>query len=247
MTINKKMMKRLTIALVPILILMLLGFLYLTGAFYKTKIPAALMYHSISDRSAQVSAKNFEKQMKYLSENGYTFLFSEEIRDCDKYEKPIIITFDDGYRDNYDAGFDILKKYNAKATIYMITDYIGKDGFLTEEQIKEMEESGLVRVDPHTHNDTDLSQLTSEHIHFQIEKSNAVLKEITGREPKTFAYPYGGFDEESKEIAAEYYEVAFAVENGSQKDLSAVYRKSITNRCMLFNMRAFKKYTKTTR
>ena len=206
------------------------------------KRPPILMYHSISKKSSQVTAKNFEKQIKYLVDKGYTFLFLEEIHDSDKYDKPIIITFDDGYRDNYETAFEILKKYDAKATIFMITSFIGKDGFLTETQIKELEGSGLVRVESHTRDHTDLSKLPPEHANIQIEKSTAALKEITGREHKILAYPFGGFNDDVEKIVMENFDIAVATEKGSQRNLAALYRKSVTNRSMLLNMKLFKKY-----
>ena len=204
------------------------------------KIPAILMYHSISGKASQVTAGNFEKQIRYLAENGYAFLFPDEIYDSDEYDKPIIITFDDGYRDNYEIAFEILKKYNAKATIFIATDNIGKDGFLTEDQIKELEASGIARVEPHSRTHTDFSQITLNGVREQIETSNAALKKITGRDHKVFAYPYGGVNGEVREIAGEYYDVALATGNGNRRDTMELYRQSITNRCMLLNMTAFK-------
>ena len=208
--------------------------------------PAVLMYHSISNRAAQVTPENFERQIRYLSDNDFTFLFAEKIFSSDNYEKPIIITFDDGYRDNYETAFEILKKYNAKATIFMITDNIGKEGFLTKEQIKRLEASGLVRVEPHTHNHTVMSQQSLEHVIMQIEKSNAVLREITGREHRVFAYPFGEFNDDVRDIITWYYDIAFATDTGSLLDIFALHRQRITNRCMLFNMRAFRKHAAVT-
>jgi peptidoglycan/xylan/chitin deacetylase (PgdA/CDA1 family) len=204
------------------------------------------MYHSISQNRHQVTAKNFEAQIKYLAENGYTFLFPEEIHDSDEYDKPIIITFDDGYRDNYETAFEILKKYHAKATIFMITEHIGEDGFLTASQIRELEAGGLVRVESHTHNHTIMSQQQLDHVRIQIEKSNAVLEEITGREHKVFAYPYGAFNDEVRQMASEHYEIMFAVDNGDPRDLTALYRESVSNRSMHRNMREFKRQTAVT-
>jgi peptidoglycan/xylan/chitin deacetylase (PgdA/CDA1 family) len=200
------------------------------------KRPAILMYHSISDTAWQVTAKKFEAHIRYLSENGYTFIFPEEIHTCDKYNKPVIITFDDGYRDNYETALPVLKKYNVKAVIFMITDYIGKDGWLTENQIKELEDGGLVRVEPHTRTHTDLSQITPAGVREQIETSNNALKKITGRSHKVFAYPYGGFNDDVKKIAAEYYDIAFATGNGDQRDMMILYRVGVFDDSIISNM-----------
>jgi len=193
------------------------------------KIPAVLMYHSISDKNYQVTAANFEAQIKYLTENGYTFLFPEEIYDSDKYDKPVIITFDDGYRDNYETAFPILKKYNVKATVFMITGLIGEADYLTESQIKELDSCGLIKIEPHTHNHSVLPQLTPAQMRAQFEKSNSVLKKITGRDHKVFSYPYGDFNDEVKKIAAEYYDITFATGRGDRRDIMTLYRAIINN------------------
>jgi peptidoglycan/xylan/chitin deacetylase (PgdA/CDA1 family) len=198
--------------------------------------PAVLMYHSISDEPGQVTAGNFEAQIKYLAENGYTFLFPEEIHDSGKHGRSVIITFDDGYRDNYETAFPILQKYNAKAVIFMITYHIGQDGWLTREQIRSLESSGLARVEPHTQFHSDLTRITLEEVRLQIENSNAVIKDITGRDPRVFAYPYGGFNGGVKEIAAEYYDMAFATDNGDKRDIMAFYRASVSNNMMKFRI-----------
>ena len=260
-TLSKKIM--LTVIPVSIILILLTGIYFIVAPCYNevsgdeppagypylletAKRPAILMYHSISDTKSNVTAKNFEKQIKYLADNGYTFLFPEEIRDSDMYDKPIIITFDDGYDDNYHTAFEILKKYNAKATIFMITDSIGKEGFLSGEQIRELEDSGLVRVESHSHNHTVMSQQTPAHVRIQMERSIEALREITGRVPGVIAYPFGEFNDGVKDIAAQYYHMAVAASGGSQRDIMALYRIGVTNRCMLFNMRAFKKHVAVT-
>ena len=217
-----------------------------TAILQTRKRPAVLTYHSISNRPYQVTAANFETQIKYLVENGYTFLFPEEMYDCDKYNKPIIITLDDGYRDNYEIAFSILKKYNVKATIFMITDYIGKNvhgsDYLTAYQIYEMENSGLIRVESHTHNHGPQPNLLGEEngenkVRKQMEISQAILKSITGREHKVLAYPYGEYNDAVEKIAAEYYDIAFATWRGDQRNMMSLYREGIYD-----DMETFRKY-----
>ena len=70
--------------------------------------------------------------------------------DLYKYEKPVALTFDDCFVYFYNNAFPLLKKYNQKATIFVITDYINGENYLTEEQIKEMADSGLVKVESHS-------------------------------------------------------------------------------------------------
>ena len=203
--------------------------------------PVVLMYHSISDRQWQVTAANFEAQIRYLAKNGFTFLFADEIHNSDQYDNPIIITLDDGFADNYEVAFEILKRYHAKATIFMTTAYIGQDGWLTAAQIQEMENSGLIRVEPHTHNHPDLSRITLDEVRWQIETSNAILREITGRDHRVFAYPFGKFSDEVHSIMSEYYDIVFAVGNGDRRNMMSLYRTSVFN-----DMNAFKKNVRNT-
>ena len=102
-----------------------------------------LLYHSVNDTPVglpelTVSSESFEQQMKYLSDNGYTPIYFNEIKNCAKVEKPILITFDDGYSDNFTCAYPILKKYNCKATVFMIANKIGRNGFLSKEQLQSM-------------------------------------------------------------------------------------------------------------
>lgn len=100
------------------------------------KYPRILMYHMISNHikgakfnSLRVSPSMFEKQIAYLSSNGWSFYTMSEI--AQKKEtlpnKSIAITFDDGYEDNFTNALPILEKYNAKATIYLVVDRHGRE------------------------------------------------------------------------------------------------------------------------
>lgn len=118
--------------------------------FNKRGIPC-IMYHNISDDKG-VSPEEFEKHLELIQKN-YSFKF-EEIESLDNKlpKNSILLTFDDGYADNYHNAFPLLKKYNIKATIFLNTAYINRKNFyMNWKQIKEMYESGLVDFQLHTH------------------------------------------------------------------------------------------------
>jgi len=106
------------------------------------------MYHSIGTAKLNpyvISTKKFESDMQYLKENKFTTLSTDElynfmVKNKSISKKSFLITFDDGYEDNYTNAFLSLKKYNFKATIFIITGYEDKDKhFLSSAQLKEMQ------------------------------------------------------------------------------------------------------------
>ena len=96
-----------------------------------------------------------ESQIKTLVDAGYTFITPSDLADIlDGIklppDKPIVLSFDDGHRDFYTDAFPILKKYNVKSVIYVITGFLGQPDFLTNDELKEISESGLVEIGAHT-------------------------------------------------------------------------------------------------
>lgn len=171
--------------------------------------PVSLMYHSINEvpftslTGLFVRPVDFEDHLVTLNALGYEYIFADEFTHT---ENPsVMLTFDDGYEDNYTEMFPILKKYNAKATIFMVTSAIDRPGYLTSEQIKEMADSGLVRFASHTHNHYSLTSLSEKDLRYQFEHSKQILKELTGHEMDAICYPGGSVSEYVTQIAEDYY------------------------------------------
>lgn len=136
---------------------------------YSKRVPI-ITYHSLvtnPSSNSEISPETFEKQIKALKENGYTSVNFEDLinyvyKGIELPEKPVCITFDDGYLNNYEIAYPILKKYNMKATIFVIGVSVGsltnyKDTnypitpHFTYEQAKEMVDSGLISIQSHTY------------------------------------------------------------------------------------------------
>lgn len=151
-----------------ILISLMLGVnVYAQDARTIVRVPA-LMYHSVDDEVDEltISPENFRLHLKTIIENGYTPVTVEElVAFVDKGEalpeKPVCITFDDGYLDNYMAAFPILDELGAKATMYVIGSSVGKELYkdtsyrmnphFDYDQAQEMIDSGLVSIQSHTY------------------------------------------------------------------------------------------------
>ncbi len=206
-----------------LVVLLLLG---IAALFQQAKggVPV-LNYHQINDtehNSLTVNTKQFEAQMKYLAEEGYTTITPAEMIDAWEGkgtlpEKPVIITFDDGYLDNYNHAYPILEKYHLKATIFLISDYVSTyPNYLTWANVSEMQESGLIDFESHTLSHEELTKAPSlEEAQHQLTGSKKALEWNLGKEVRFIAYPCGEYDEDIEELTkAAGYRAAFTVHYG---------------------------------
>lgn len=163
-----------------------------------------------------VKVNEFEAQMKYLSENGYTTIFASDIKNANKYKKPIVITFDDGYKDVYTNAFPILKKYNLKANVYMISGWINGDVYMTEEMTKEMANSPLIEIGSHTVNHKALATLSDSEIETELKDSKSTLEKMVNKNIDVIAYPTGSYDSRVLNIAEKYYKYGLSTNRGKE-------------------------------
>ena len=136
------------------LIILLLFLVFILYNKTRKNFVLCLMYHSIDSEKNKggIFVDEFEEHIKWIK-NKKTFKM-EELKGLDYTLPPnsILITFDDGYKNNYTLAFPILKKYNMKATIFLNTKFIEKDeAYLNWDEIREMYESGLIDFQLHTH------------------------------------------------------------------------------------------------
>ena len=186
-----------------------------------------LSYHRVNDIDKDqmtMSIEDFDAQMKYLADNGYTFITPDELLDAwdsesnNLPENPIIITFDDGYLDMYKNVFPILQKYNAKATLFVITDYLNLyPNYLTWTQAREMQSSGLVDIESHTlsHHDLTDKYLSDIEIRNQLYFSKQAIEWYLKKPANFVAYPGGMYTQEVEDLTRDVgYRGAFVVDYG---------------------------------
>lgn len=184
-----------------------------------------LNYHQINDTEKNpltVDTEQFERQMEYLAEEGYHAITPGEMIDCwetgaELPSNPVIITFDDGYLDNYRNAFPILQKYGMKATIFLISDYVSTyPNYLTWDNAKEMQESGLINFESHTLSHVELTETDSaEETRHQLHDSQEALEYHLQKPVRFIAYPCGSYDEEVERLTKDAnYRAAFTVNYG---------------------------------
>ena len=157
-----------------------------------------LMYHHIGDKQnwLYVRPEIFRQQMDYLLGKGYTTVTLPQIvaalnSGASLPAKPVVLTFDDGYRDFFTSAFPILRERNLKATVFVITQLVDGEDYLTWEQLREIKESGLITIGDHTLSHKDLAVLAEEEIRSQILDAKNILEANLGGKVEVFAYPYG--------------------------------------------------------
>lgn len=178
-----------------------------------TKIPI-LMYHAIGDGPNDLFLQTnlFEDQIAYLSRNKYNFITFEDLKNEYIPNKPIIITFDDGYKNLYENAYPILKKYDAKATIFLISNFIGSTSYLTTEQITEMND--LISFQSHTVTHPDLRFKSIESVDYEARISKAAIQGLVKNKVIAFCYPSGKFNENTIKATRKYYDYGITIMNG---------------------------------
>lgn len=168
-----------------------------------------LMYHSIAyeqGNELRVPKEVFREQMKYLKENGYTTLTLDElysflVKNKPIPEKSIVITFDDGYKDNYENAYPVLKEFGLNATVFVITSSVDNEkDYLTSSQLKEMDKNG-VDIESHTVNHDDLTKIPYDKQVETLKNSKDYLEKLLNKKIKYIAYPYGKWNDEAIKAA----------------------------------------------
>ncbi|MDD2806968.1 MAG: polysaccharide deacetylase family protein [Patescibacteria group bacterium] len=177
-----------------------------------------------NDRTFIIPPADFEKQLKYLSDNDYSFITISQLADYlaggnDLPPKPIAITFDDGDVNQYTNAFLILKKYNIIATFYIFVNPIGvSKNYLTWEEVKAMSDAGM-EIGSHGWYHLFLDKLSDgqelAEIDQEIVKSQAIIEQQLGRPVVSFGYPFGTYnDDVVARIKAAGYNSARGIVNG---------------------------------
>lgn len=197
-----------------------------------------LTYHHVNPRPGDmvtVTPEHFEAQMAFLAGAGYQTLFIGELLDwmAEKTileQKAVVLTFDDGYLDNYRHAYPVLKKFGLKATIFLVTGWSGRERetedrrrifshqecrqlqesgtagrmALTWPEARQLEEEGLVRVESHTHEHTKELFADVAALRESLRLSQEALQRHLGKKSTCLCWPGGRYNAASLEAAREF-------------------------------------------
>lgn len=199
---------------------------------YNDKSVPVLMYHSIDyekGNELRVPKGVFREQMSYLKQNGYTTLTLDELYNFFINNKPvpnksIVITFDDGYKDNFENAYPVLKEFGFNATIFVITSTVDANkNYLTSLQIKELEENGI-DIESHTVKHEQLDKLTYAEQITTLKNSREYIEKLLGKQKKYTAYPFGKWNDDTiKAVKEAGYSMVFTTESGWGNKSQGIY------------------------
>ena len=169
-----------------------------------------LVYHRVgyTTDALTVTPERFSSDLDSLQESGYCSISLEQFqnflddRNVEMPEKPILITFDDGYLDNFEHAYRILRKHGMVGSFFVITDMLWSKDRLTPENIVEMSQGGM-SFGSHTVTHRALGELDPAIIHDELVNSKATLESVLGKNVNAIAYPRGSYNETVVNIAKE--------------------------------------------
>lgn len=169
-----------------------------------------LMYHHIrpmepgftaAQKLMTVTPESFRRQMLDLVSAGYTAIFPDELRaalaeGAPLPDKPVLITFDDGYAEQYMTVFPLMRELGLKAAYFAVSGYVERSlpGYMDGRMLAEMDSSGLAAIGSHAVNHRSLTGLDPEELGRETGKSRADLEALLGHPVTALAYPYGDYD-----------------------------------------------------
>jgi peptidoglycan/xylan/chitin deacetylase (PgdA/CDA1 family) len=185
-----------------------------------------MMYHNVADsgviREDTVSPANFERHLQFLKTRGYRVISVRELVEGIKAKKhfarnTVVITFDDGNKNNYTLAFPLLRKYGYSADFFISPGTIGQDNVLTWDDVERMHLGGM-KFGSHGMIQAYLPEVSAEQQRYEIVDSKKILEEKLKTPVEYYAYPIGGFNEDIKKLlAASGYQGALTTNRGQDR------------------------------
>ena len=180
----------------------------------------SLMYHRFDENkypSTNIRMDVFKQQMKIIKNLKYNFYDPKNLEKnfhTAKIEKKILITIDDAFSSFYEVAWPYLKEEKIPFILFVSTEAVGKNGYMTWNQIKEIEKENTAYIGNHSHTHKYLVDLKNEDFINDIDTSSSVFKEKLGYNPIFFSYPFGEFSLPIKDYISKNFMFSFGQHSG---------------------------------
>ena len=180
----------------------------------------SLMYHRFNENeypSTNIKMEIFSEQMNIIRSFEYEFykpkLFLDEFNNPKKSKK-ILITIDDGFKSFYNEAWPYLKENEIPFILFVSTEPVGKSGYMTWDEIKEINDSEIGYIGHHSHTHEYLIDMTDEDFVNDINTASKIFEEKLGHVPQIFSYPFGEYSLFMKDYISKNFEIAFGQHSG---------------------------------
>ena len=190
----------------------------------------SLMYHRFEENkypSTNIKLKDFKEHLKIIREKNINFVnpnnFEQNLKD-NKKQRKVLLTIDDGFSSFYENAWPILKEKKIPFILFISTREVGSKGYMTWDQIKELDKENFVEIGNHSHTHEYLVDESYEVIKDDIVKSISIFKNELGKNSKFFSYPFGEYSLEFKNIVRSLgFKYAFGQHSGVMDDTKDLY------------------------
>ena len=180
----------------------------------------SLMYHRFNEDkypSTNIKMSVFKQQIETIKKFKYNFYDPKNLEEnfhITKIEKKILITIDDAFSSFYETAWPYLKKENIPFILFVSTEAVGKNGYMTWDQIRELEKEAIAYIGNHSHSHNYLVDLKNDDFMNDIDTSSSIFKEKLGYNPIFFSYPFGEYSSLIKKYISKNFKFSFGQHSG---------------------------------
>ncbi len=180
----------------------------------------SLMYHRFNQDeypSTNIQMDVFKQQIEIIKKFKYNFYDPKQLQEDFyniKIEKKILITIDDAFSSFYENAWPYLKEEEIPFILFVSTEAVGKNGYMTWDQIKKIEKESIAYIGNHSHSHNYLVDLNNEDFINDIDTSSSIFRDKLGYNPIFFSYPFGEYSSLIKEYISKNFKFSFGQHSG---------------------------------
>jgi len=178
------------------------------------------MYHRFEENkypSTNIKIEAFEKHLEIIKNSKFDFYHPKDFEnkfDSPKKQKKILLTVDDAFESFYNNAWPLLKKNKIPFILFVSTEPVGKNGYMTWDQIREIEKSEIGVIGHHSHTHEYLIDKKYTEFVLDIEKANEIFNEKLGYIPTLFSYPFGEYSKDMAKYISQNFNISFGQHSG---------------------------------